>query len=468
MNATELCYTSATDLARLIRQRDVSPVEVIDAVLERIERVNPRLNAYVTVTAEAARDAARAAEAAIARGDDVGPIHGVPVSIKDLVPTKGVRTTRGSLLYADWVPDVDAPVVTRLRDAGGIILGKTNTPELGWKGATDNRVFGPTRNPWNPDRTAGGSSGGAGAAVAAGLGQLGQGSDGGGSIRIPSAFCGIFGIKPSFGRVAQWPASPAELLSHIGPMTRTVRDAALMLDVMTGPDDRDRWSLPETGENFLAACEGGVRGLRVAWSPDLGYAPVEPEVRAIAERAARAFEALGCTVEEANPGFPDPGPAFNHLYYSSLRAAAFDAFARTPEKLDPGLRAALEEYADSTGVQVVQSLVTRQQMWEKLRVFQERYDLLLTPTLPVTAFPHGLDWPPVVNGREVRHLGWTPFSFPFNMMGVPAATVPAGWTADGLPVGLQIVGPRLGDALVLRASAAFEEAEPWAHHRPPV
>ncbi|MBI2878907.1 MAG: amidase, partial [Candidatus Rokubacteria bacterium] len=289
MHDDDLCYLPATDLAAAIRAKALSPVEVVEAFLARIERLNPLLNAYCTLTAEAAREAAREAEAAVLAGRPLGALHGVPVSIKDLIITRGVRTTWGSKIHEDHVPEEDAPAVERLRAAGAILLGKTNTPELGWRGSTDNLIFGPTRNPWDPGRTAGGSSGGAAAAVAAGLGPLAVGTDGGGSIRIPASFCGIYGLKPSFGRVPIYPASAAEALSHAGPMTRTVADAALMLEVLAGPDERDRNSLPADGARYARAIEDDLRGLRVAWSPDLGYAAVDPEVRALAEAAARRF-----------------------------------------------------------------------------------------------------------------------------------------------------------------------------------
>lgn len=473
MDDTDLCYLPATEMVAAYRERRLSPIEVTGAILARLERLNPTLNAYCTVTAEAAMHAATLAAAA-RRGSRLGPLHGVPISIKDLIPTKGIRTTRGSRLFANNLPEEDAPVVERVKRAGAIILGKTNTPEFGWKGSTDNLLFGPTRNPWNLSRTAGGSSGGATAAVAAGLGPLAVGSDGGGSIRIPSSFTGIFGLKPSFGRVPYYPPSPIGILSHVGPMTRTVADAALLLDVIAGPDDRDRFTLPPAGISYLevaraGAREGEARGLggrRLAWSPDLGYAPVEPEVVEIAAAAARRLADLGCALEAEDPGFADPAEALATLFY-----AGEGAFLRTMREgwrdlADPGLVAATDEMAGLTAHQYVQATFVANAVWEVMRRFLTRYDALLTPTVAVPAFPLGMEGPTEVAGKPVKRLGWTPFSFPFNLTGQPAATIPAGVTRDGLPVGLQIVGRRHDDATVLRLAAAYEAAYPWGDKRP--
>lgn len=468
MSHDELCYLPAIELAARIRTKEVSPVEVVEAFLARIERVNPAVNAYCTVTAEVARRAAKAAEAAVVRGAPLGPLHGVPVSIKDLIITRGVRTTWGSRIYEQHIPEEDAPAVERLLRAGAILLGKTNTPELGWRGSTDNLIFGPTRNPWDLERTAGGSSGGAAAAVAAGLGPLALGTDGGGSIRIPASFCGVYGLKPSFGRVPVYPASAAEALSHTGPITRTVRDAALMLEILAGPDERDRNSLPAEGTGYLRLLESGIRGLRVAWSPTLGYAPVDPEVRALAEAAARRFADLGCEVEEADPGFPDPHAAWVALFYGGLGARVAGYLPEWRDRIDPGLLKIVDQFRDLSAYQFVQALFERAALWDTVRRFFARYDLLLTPTIAVPPFELGIVGPSEVAGKPVGPLGWTPFTYPFNLTGQPAASVPCGFTASGLPVGLQIVGRRYAETTVLRASAAFEAACPWADRRPPL
>lgn len=462
MERDDLCFLSGHELRARYVTRELSPVEVTDAILDRIERVNPRLTAFVTVTPEIARRHAAAAERACQPGGEPGPLAGIPISIKDLTPTKGIRTARGSLLDPDWVPDEDAPFVERALAAGAVLLGKTNTPELGWKGDSGNRLFGPTHNPWRLGRTAGGSSGGAAAAVAAGLGPLAQGSDGAGSIRLPAAFCGIFGFKPSFGLVPQYPASAVGDLSHLGPMTRTVRDAALLLSVVAGADERDRlsWS---SGERDLADVEGGVAGLRVAWSPDLGHAAVGAEVAALTEAAAGRFAELGCEVETASPDLPSPWDIIDPLWSSAMAGVFHDRLAEVRELLDPGLLAVVERGGTIGADAVADAGLRRNAYYHGMRRFMERFDLLLTPTVPITAFRAGADRPDAVDGGD--YLDWTPFTYPFNLTGQPAATVPCGFV-DGLPIGLQIVGRWRNDASVLRAAAAFEAVAPWADLRP--
>jgi aspartyl-tRNA(Asn)/glutamyl-tRNA(Gln) amidotransferase subunit A len=466
MNPEDICFMPATDLVAAFVAKKLSPVEVMDAVIARIERLNPIINAFCTLTLEEARQKAKAAEAAIMRGDRLGPLHGVPVSIKDLVITKGVRTMRGSKIYENYIPDEDAPVVERLRDAGAIMLGKTTTPEFGWKGVTDSPVTGITRNPWNLERTCGGSSGGAGAAVASGLGPIAQGSDGGGSIRIPSSFCGIYGLKPSYGRIAAYPASAMETFSHLGPMTRTVKDAALMLQVMAGPDERDRLSLPAQNIDYMAATEGDIRGLRVAWSANLGYAIVDPEVERITEAAAKVFIDLGCHVEAVDPGFENPEPFFSVFWIGGIGTYISDYLPKWESQMDPGLVTFAEQLKKLTAKEYVQANFKRVEFWQKVRKFFEKYDLLLTPTVAVPPFQIGINSPSEIAGQKISWINWTPFTYPFNLTGQPAATVPCGWTQDGLPVGLQIVSRRYDEATVLRASAAFERAKPWADKRP--
>lgn len=465
-----LCWLPATELAALIRRKKVSPVEVIEAVLARIERLNPTLNAYCTVTADLARREAKAAERALTRRSArLGPLHGVPFSIKDLVITKGVRTTWGTRIYADHVPEEDAPVVEKLKAAGGILVGKTNTPMFGWIGATHNLLFGVTRNPWNLDRTPGGSSGGAGAAVAAGMAPLAVGTDGGGSIRIPASFSGIFGLKPSYGRVPAYPFSGAWSLSHAGPMTRTVADAALMLNVIAGPDERDQYSLPPSGIDYVKALRGALKGLRAAWSPTLGFARVvDPEVLALSERAARRFRALGCRVEAVDPPFPDPSQAWHAIFCGGIATRLAPYLRERRGDIDPGLVRIMEEALRWPSTKYVQAWFDRLDFWDSARRFFARYDLLLTPAVACPPFKIGLDNPAEIAGTAIREYEWIPFTFPFNMTGQPAASVPCGFTRDGLPIGLQIVGRRFDDATVLRASAAFEKASPWIATRPPV
>jgi len=470
MPSDELCWLSAQDLARLVRDKKVSPVDVVEQALARIARLNPTLNAYCTVAEEPAREAAMAAEVSVMTGEPLGPLHGVPISIKDLVFTRRLRTTGGSRLYAEHEPEEDAVVSERLKAAGAIILGKTNTPAFGHKGITDNALFGPTRNPWNPALTAGGSSGGAASAVAAGLGPLAVGTDGGGSIRVPASFCGIYGLKPSFGRVPEGPGFPGawEMLGCTGPMTRTVRDAALMLDVLAGPDDRDRHSLPaDAGGPYATACDTGIAGLSVGWSADLGRARVEPAVAALCEDAAVRFESLGCHVEVVMPTWDDPEDTFRTLVAAEMYAAWADCLADSESSLDRSLVALLRFGERVTASQYLDALARRRELWTDVQRFLARFDLLLTPTVAVTPFAAAGPFPTAIDGADVSRLGWMPFTFPWNLTGQPAASVPVGFTEAGLPVGLQIVGRRHGDRAVLAASAAFEAAAPWHGRRPP-
>ena len=461
----QLAQLTARQLRQGYESGALSPVEVAETVLGRIERLNGDLTAFVTVTADEARQAAVAAERAL-RGGAGGPggaLCGVPISIKDMIVTRGVRTTIGSLLLADWVPEFDTPTSERLRDAGAPLLGKTTTSEFGWKGDSGNRVNGPARNPWRLDRTAGGSSGGAAAAVAAGLGPAAIGSDGAGSVRIPAAFCGVFGIKPSCGVIPVFPISPIESLSHLGVLATTVADAADVLNVVAGPDPRDRFSLPHTGADYAAALAGPLGELRVAWSPDLGYAPVEPGVRELTAAAVAVFESLGCHVSEVVPGWDDPYPFLDAIWAAGNAGRHLHDLEEVRDLIDPGRLEIVERGMRITGPELALAHAAKATFSETVRQFMDGYDLLLTPTLPLTAFEAGADQPGQVAGRPTEYLSWTPFTYPFNITGLPAASVPCGMSG-GLPVGLQIVGGWRQDALVLRAAAAFEEAAPWPRH----
>ena len=464
MATDELAALSAVELAAGYRARHFSPVEVIDAVLARIERVNGRLNAFCQVTADAARREAKLAESAIVRGERLPPLHGIPVSVKDMVITRGVRTTFGSAIYADHVPTEDAPMVESLKRAGAIVTGKTTTPEFGYKGATHGPLLGVSRNPWQLDRTPGGSSGGAAAAAAAGCGPLHTGGDGGGSIRIPASFCGVYGLKPSYGLVPAYPASAVGTLAHLGPITRTVRDAALMLQAMARPDHRDPTGLPGPFPDYVAACDTGVKGLRVAWSPTLGYARVDPEVAALTAAAARRFADLGCQVEEVDRVCEDPYPCWYVLFNVGLAARLLPSLPRWRDRMSPSLVPLLEDARRFSGTDVVQASMDRAAFTEAMRTFFLGHDLLLTPTLTVPAFAAEADAPE----GAASILSWGAFTYPFNLTMQPAATVPCGVTARGLPVGLQIVGRRLADPMVLAASAAYEAREPWRDRRPPL
>ncbi len=473
MNATDLCYTPATELGRLIRARKLSPVELTDAVLARIDRLNPKLNTYLTVTADHARELAKAAEARALRGELRGPLDGIPYSIKDLEPTAGIRTTYGSKFFEQNVPTEDGVVAARLRASGGVLLGKTNTPHFGYKDMCDNLLGPPCKNPWNLARTSGASSGGAGSAVAAGLGPLAHGSDGSGSIRIPSALCGIFGLKPSLGRVPYWPSQDLwNTRSHNGPMTRTVRDGALLLQAMAGPDSRDPLSIDAPAADYLAACEGDLAGLRVGWSRDLGFAAVDPEVGEIAGAAARRFADLGGDVEEAKIDWGHPYEFHKIIYSTHVAARNHERALARPDWIEPTLMRMILDAAKITGIEYVQALVARTAFAERVRATFERYDLLLTPQMPVAAWPadpgpfEGL---PDLGGKPAHSIfDRVPFMYPFNLTGQPAANVPCGFTREQLPVGLQIVGRWHRETDVFRAAAAFEALQPWAAQRPPL
>jgi len=469
MNETEICYLSAVEMAKAIRAKELSPVEIMGAVLNRIERINPKINAYCTIVAESAMKQAEQAEAMVTRGEKLGPLHGVPVSIKDLIFTRGIRTTAGSKIYQDFVPQQDAIAVERLKAAGAIIIGKTNTAEFGWVAITDNELFGLSRNPWNLEHTPGGSSGGAAASVASGTGPVAMGSDGGGSIRIPGSFCGVFGFKPSFGRVPQSAEFPGwETLSHTGPITRTVEDAALTMEVIAGRDDRDLASLPNTGLRYLPFPTANLKGLKIAWSPDLGYITVDHQVRQTTEAAAKNFAALGTAVEVATPTINSPESAFSTIVSARMAAVFGDKMAEWEEQMAPALARFIQRSSGISATQYIEACFEQRRFWQAIRPFFEEYDLLLTPTAAVPPFEHGILGPREIDGRKVAPLEWMAFTYPFNLTGQPAASVPCGWTDDGLPIGLQIIGRRFDDATVLKAAYAFEQTSPWTDKRPPL
>ncbi|MFQ5514295.1 MAG: amidase [Myxococcota bacterium] len=464
----EIIWMSAIELGDAIRKRTLSPVEAVEAILARIDEVNPRVNAIVTRTDELAREQAQAAEQAVMRGEPLGPLHGVPLTIKDLEETAGIRTTFGSRLYESYVPERDHPMVARLKRAGAILLGKTNTPEFGLLPLTDNVCFGPTRTPWDLERNAGGSSGGAAAAVASGMGPLATGSDGGGSIRTPSSFNSVFGLKPQLGRVANTHTIPGwETLSVVGPISRSVRDAARMLDAVKGPDPRDRRSLPDTGESFEAACEEGVAGLRLAWSPDLGHLAVEPEIRAVCAEAARRFEKLGCSVQEVQPRIGDLGEVLATIVICETAAALEDRRGEWEEVMFPPLKGFLAMQGQFATRDLLRAHWKRDWLAAELAPLFEDYDALLTPQMPVTAPPIGQLNVREIDGQAVDPIGFVGFTFPFNLTGQPAASVPVGFDGRGLPIGLQLVGRRFGEATLLRLAAACEAAHPWTE-RPPL
>lgn len=473
MDKQEICRMTALQLRKAIKSKILSPVEVVNTVLERISRINPKINAYCTLVPEQALTEAKEAEVKVMKGERLGPLHGVPVSIKDLAFTKGIRTTGGSKIYENFVPEQDAVFVERLKAAGAIILGKTNTPEFGWIAITTNPVFGVSRNPWNTKYTTGGSSGGAAAAVSACLGPIAQGSDGGGSIRIPSSFCGVYGLKPSFGRVPVGPDFPSHLwegLSVTGPITRTVSDAALMLDVMSGYDARDFYAIPQKGLRSLSAIRGEVnlKGMKIGWTTDMGYAVVDKRIAKAVESAAKVFEELGCLVEQAHPEAGDPEAVFATQVASSVSAQLYDKLPQWGAQFDPALAAYVARSKDILAMDYVKARIRQLEYRTKIREFFEKYDLLLTPVLAVPPFPVGIYGPGEINGQKVSGIAWMPFTYPFNITGQPAASVPCGFTNDRLPIGMQIIGRKYDEVTVLKASAAFERARPWADKYPPI
>ena len=472
MDERELAFTPAWRLRELVVAREVSPVELTELFLRRIDAMNPTLNAYLTVDGDRAMASAREAEAAVGRGGELGPLHGVPMGIKDLTETAGLRTTQGSALYADNIPEKDELTMARVRASGVIILGKTNTPEFGHSATTENMLGDACRNPWDPARTSGGSSGGTAAGLAAGLHPLATGSDGGGSIRIPASLCGVYGIKPSQGRVARpyYPPGGWRAFSQNGPLSNTVRDSAILLGVMAGPDASDPPAMPGPVPDFAAGLDAGVHGLRIGWSPDLGGLPVDPEVRAVTGKAVAVFEELGAMVEQAEVEMDHDLvlETFDTVWVSDLVAAHEKYLATQADVLTPSLREQLERGAAWPASRL--ALALRELEWHRARVdaMVTAYDVFITPATATAAFPVG-ERPSVIDGREVAPWwGFTPFSYAFNMSGHPAASVPCGFTGDGLPVGLHIVGHLGGEAMVLRVSAAFEQAQPWSGRRPDI
>lgn len=465
----------ATQLAARVRDGEVSARELTQATLDRLEQREPLIQAFCTLTPERALAQAEQIDRRRARGEPLGALAGVPLAVKDLICTAGVRTTSGSAAYADFIPEEDDITVERLLAADAILLGKTTAPEFGYSGVGHNPLFPSPRNPWDVSKTPGGSSAGSGAALAARLCPIALGSDGGGSVRIPAAHCGVYGLKASMGRVPLWPGcrderypgvSSWESLEHIGPMTRSVRDSALMMSVMAGPDMRDRHSIPCSDVDWLASLDRPLQGLRIAFSADFGYIAVDAEVRAVVTAAARRFAAaLGAELEEVDPGIADESASFAALVaFESDLSGMSQMQNQLGTAMSPHLSAMLQR--DWRAEHFTDANTTRKKLCNQLWRFMQRYDLLLSPTLAVPPFALHMQGPEVIDGRMVRSDHWLSFCFPFNFTGQPAASVPAGFTASGLPIGMQIVGRHLDDGLVLAASAAFERIQPWNHHYP--
>ena len=474
MEDRDLAFASAWDQRELISSKQVSPVELAQLYFDRIEALDSQLNSYLTLTYDAAMKTAKSAEEAVVRGDKLGPLHGLPISIKDTDITTGVRTTLGSLVFKDRVPDEDSIVVERVQIAGAISLGKTNMPEFGLVGTCENLLGDDGRNPWNTDRTPGGSSGGAAAATAAALCSMATGGDGGGSIRLPASFCGIYGIKPTQGRVPKYAGAQAQalpnLFSQSGPLTRTVRDSALFLQVMAGHDPRDPTTLREPPPNFLAALDGDIKGLRIGWSPDYGFGAVEPEGVESASKAAQVFAELGCSVEDSGLVLDSPYDGYGPIFSAAAYANHGNLLESHGDQLTHFARFFIEEGAKVTGADYNKALGLLDRLKMQFADLFDTYDLLLSPTLACTALPVG-EFPTEIAGRSDfpnRYFSFFPFTYPINAVGHAAASIPCGFSSDGMPIGLHIVGRKGDEETVIAASAAFERARPWVQHRPPV
>lgn len=461
----ELAQLTAQELLAGYRSGRFSPLDATRDALGAIAAHDEAVNAFVLVAAESALDAAAASQARWHAGQPLGPGDGIPTSIKDIFLTRGRPTLRGSLLVDEAGPwNEDAPSVARLRESGAVLLGKTTTPEFAWKAVTDSLRHGSTGNPYAPHLTSGGSSGGSAAAVGLGMGPWSVGTDGGGSVRIPAAFTGTVALKPTYGVIPLFPPSPFGTLSHAGPMARTVGDAALLLDIITGFDSRDWSAMPTPEGSFLDGLDNGVHGLRLAFSPTLGFGRNDPEVERAVRTAAAVFEELGATVEETDPGIEDPVEAFHLLWFTGVAKVLESYGPDAAERVDPALREAMAGLGEVSGGDFLDATAVRMDLGVTMGRFHEDFDLLLTPTMPITAFPRGRDVP---EGRDDRlWTGWSPYTYPFNMTQQPAISVPCGFTAGGLPVGLQIVGARHDDRRVLRAARAYERAAGWDTSRP--
>jgi aspartyl-tRNA(Asn)/glutamyl-tRNA(Gln) amidotransferase subunit A len=464
---TEPDLTSAVDLVAGYRSGELSPVEATRSALDAVAAHDGLVHAFVLTDEDAALAAAREAEARWAAGRPMGPVDGVPTSVKDIFLTRGWPTLRGANLideHQDWSDD--APAVARLREAGAVLVGKTTTPEFAWKGVTDSLRHGVTGNPWDPALTSGGSSGGSASAVALGMGTWSIGTDGGGSVRIPASFTGTVAIKPTYGLIPLWPASPFGTLSHAGPMTRTVTDAALLLDVLSRPDPRDWSAMPTPTRSFTDGLDDGVSGLRVAFSATLGFGANDPDVEAAVRTAVQVLADAVAHVEEVDPGIEDPVDAFHVLWFCGAAKVLEQYGEAASDRVDPGLWEVAQTGSTYSASDYLDATAVRMELGLRMGVLHTTYDLLLTPTMPIPAFPAGQavpdDWP------SQLWTSWTPYTYPFNLTQQPALSVPCGFTGNGLPVGLQLVGPRHADALVLRAGRAYERATDWGRHRPPL
>ena len=463
----DILKMTATELLRRYRDKSLSPVEATTVMLDQIERLDTHTNAYCLVDRDTTLGFARESEQRYQKGEPLGVMDGVPTAVKDVFLTREWPTLKGSkTIDPKSTLNQDAPAVAALRRHGYVPLGKTTTPEFGWKGVTDSPLTGVTNNPWNPAKTAGGSSGGTAAAVALGMAPIGLGTDAGGSIRIPAGFCGIVGHKPTYGEVPHWPSSPFGTLAHAGPMCWTVEDCALMMNVLTEADPRDALAAPRRDIDYLDGLDTGIAGMKIAFSPGLGYVDLDPDVEAAVKQAVSVLESLGAQVTVADPGFTDPLAAFSHLFYGGAANAMRDLSNKKRALMDPELVKVAEKAGQRSMLDYLGAVNERMAVSERMSLFYKKYDLLVTPTLPIPAFTTGRevpeDWP------HTRWPTWTPFTYPFNMTGQPALSVPCGFSSDGLPIGLQFVGARFDDHRVLQAGHAYQQAAPLTDKRPPL
>lgn len=463
-------FRSAIELSGLLAAGDISPLEIMEAALRRIEAVNSKINAFVSLRSEQALEEAKALTERMAAGSPMGPLAGIPIGVKDMEDAAGMVTSYGSIPFQDNTADLDSVQVSRLKAAGAIVVGKTNTPEFGFTGFTKNRLHGVTRNPWNPERTPGGSSGGSAAAVAGGMVPLCTGSDAGGSVRIPASYSGCFGLKPSYGRIPldPFPVGGMGRLTVMGPITRTVSDAALYLDCTVGYHPSDPLSLPLPGFSYLECVDRIPGGMRIAYSPDLGYGRVQKEVAEQCEQASTVFAEMGHQVEKWNGVLPDTGDTWNGLLCMDLYAELEDILAEHGEAINRTMVFSLDATRQLTVQDLARMQRERRRLNDRLAALFGRYDLLLTPTMPTEAFAAGGPPPSVIEGEAVPPLGSAAFTYPFNISGHPAASVPAGFSKSGMPVGLQIVAPHHREDLLLQAARAFEQAQPWDRRQPDI
>jgi len=469
MNKEDICFMSACEMVEAIKTQDLTSEEITAVIIERIEKINPNINAYCTLTFDLARENAKKADELVKKGEKTPLLNGIPTSIKDLMLTAGIRTTFGCKIYENNVPEEDEIVVKRLKDAGMVFIGKTNTPAFGYWPLTDNYIFGPTKNPWDLTKNSGGSSGGAAAQVAAGLGPLALGSDGGGSIRVPSSFCGTFGLKPNFGRIPRYPIHDATWinLDHYGPITRYVKDAALMLDAMAGLDDADKYSISRPNYNYIDIIENKPNKLKIGYSFNLGFIKaIDPEVEKAVMDSIQKFETIGWEIEGIKMRLRHVYKAFATLATAGFAHDLKKYLKNSKDLFEPDFLKMIEAGLGYAATDYKQAEAIREKVYETFYQLFKKYDVLITPATGIPAITTEERFPAKIAGRGVTPAEWFSFSFPFNLTGLPAASIPCGWSSGGLPIGMQIVGKRRDEATVLQVSKAFEEIAPWQEKRP--